>query len=137
MICVWIQEPQVRFLQAFQNHLLSSAKKTSSVVILSKFHKWVGSNKQVGWKFANPVGWKKCKFIWAYSFMKFAQNYHPTRLFGHLFCFLSDFSAIHGVKNLSKCAYVIYEWSPMYWHSFEFRQHRPAVCALGYLCCNF
>ena len=33
-------------------------------------------------KFANQVGWKKCEFIWAYSFMKFAQNNHPTRLFG-------------------------------------------------------
>ena len=37
--------------------------------------------------FANPAGWKKGEFIWAYSFMKFAQNNHPTRLFGptHLF----------------------------------------------------
>ena len=35
-----------------------------------------------GGKFANRVGWKKCEFIWAYLFMKFAQNNHPTRLFG-------------------------------------------------------
>ena len=42
-------------------------------------NKQVGSNKR--------VGWKKCEFIWAYSFMKFAQNNHPTLLFGptHLF----------------------------------------------------
>ena len=31
-----------------------------------------------GW----PPGWKKCEFIWAYLFMKSAQNNHPTRLFG-------------------------------------------------------
>ena len=40
----------------------SRAKWKSRVVILSKFCKWVGPNKR--------VGWKKCKFIWAYSFMK-------------------------------------------------------------------
>ena len=44
------------------------------MVILSKFHKWVGPNKK--------VGWKKCEVIWAYSFMTFAQNNHPTSLFG-------------------------------------------------------
>ena len=30
----------------------------------------------------NLEGWKNCEFIWAYSFVKFAQNNHPTRLFG-------------------------------------------------------
>ena len=35
---------------------------------------FIGLNKR--------VGWKKCEFIWAYSFMKFAQNNHPTHLFG-------------------------------------------------------
>ena len=35
-----------------------------------------------GGKFANQAEWKKCEFIWAYLFMKFTQNNHPTRLFG-------------------------------------------------------
>ena len=38
-------------------------------------------NKQGG-KFANQAGWKRCEFIWAYLFMKFAKNNHPTRLYG-------------------------------------------------------
>ena len=64
----------------------------SRVDIFSKFHKQIGLDKgncrkavpkkRVGWKFANRAGWKKCEFIWAYSFMKFAQNDHPTHLFG-------------------------------------------------------
>ena len=35
-----------------------------------------------GGKFANRIGWKKSEFVLAYSFMKFAQNNHPARLFG-------------------------------------------------------
>ena len=56
--------------------------------ISCKFLKQVGPKKQVGWgkkldgKFANRVGWKKCEFVWAYSFAKLAQNNHPIRLFG-------------------------------------------------------
>ena len=43
-------------------------------VSIAQINEWDG-------KFANRVGWKKCEFIWAYSFMNFAQNNHPTRLF--------------------------------------------------------
>ena len=57
---------------------------------MSKFHKWVDPNKR--------VGWKKCEFIWAYSFMKFAQNNHPTRLFGLSVTFLI-FSLTHTVER--------------------------------------
>ena len=38
--------------------------------------------KEKGGKFANRAEWEKCEFIWTYSSMKFAQNNHPTRLFG-------------------------------------------------------
>ena len=49
-------------------------------------NKQVGPNKRVGWLFwtyfiSKLANFQPYLFIWAYSFMKFAQNNHPTLLF--------------------------------------------------------
>ena len=49
---------------------------------MSRPKSWIAQINEWDGKFANRAGWKKCEFIWAYSFMKFAQNNHPTLLFG-------------------------------------------------------